>query len=68
MFRNESMIEKQAGVIKMKDVSVETIDQVFNFLYCGKLKEQFESETDDEPTWVKIQPELVYIAQKVTYC
>jgi len=64
MFQNETMVEKKAGVVKIGDVSVEAVDQFLNFLYCGKLKEKLESKTD-EPTWVKILPELVYIAQKV---
>jgi len=67
MLKNENMIEKTAGVIKMTDVSVEAVDQFLNFLYCGKLKNDSKDETV-EPTWVKILPELVYIAQKVTNC
>jgi len=59
MFQNETMMERRTGVIKITDVSVETIDNFLNFLYCGKLKVQ-------EPSWVTILPELVYIAHKVS--
>jgi len=64
MFGNKNFIESQTKEVKILDVSVEVVDQFLTFLYTGRLKDK-RREGSDEPVWVEMLPQLVYIAEKV---
>jgi len=64
MLSQKEMVEKQEGVVKMTDVSVEALEYFLFFLYTGEIKEKGASRTKD-PFWISLLPELVYMADKV---
>jgi len=52
--------------LEVEDVALEVIDIFLNFLYSGKLKDIREEDDDDKPTWVKMLPQLVDLAYRVS--
>jgi len=53
-------------VVKITDASPEVVDQFLTFLYTGKLKDKRrKGNDDDEPVWVQMLPQIIYIADKV---
>jgi len=64
MFGNKNFMESQTKEVKISEVSVEVVDQFLMFLYTGRLKDK-RREGSDEPVWVEMLPQLVYISQKV---
>jgi len=65
MFSNKEMEERKEGVVKMNDASLEVVEQFLTFLYTGRMKDKEGREASNEPTWVALLPQLVYIADKV---
>jgi len=64
MFKNKEFVENESRIVKLKDVKVKVVDQFLTFLYTGLFKNKDPVEGDD-PRWVEMLPELVYIADKV---
>jgi len=68
MLTNKDTAEKKSGVIKITDASVEVMDQFLNFVYSGRLKDKKKRKGKSEnPLWVSLLPELVYVADKVSF-
>jgi len=63
MLRQKEMTEKQEGIVEMTDVSAEALEHLLAFIYTGGITTNRTSGTKD--LWVKLLPELVYMADKV---
>jgi len=66
MLTNKDMAEKKSGVIKITDASVEVMDQFLSFVYSGRLKDKRKGKSENS-LWVALLPELVYVADKVSF-
>jgi len=66
MLTNKDMAEKKSGVIKITDASVKVMDQFLSFVYSGRLKVKSKGKREN-PLWVSLLPELVYVADKVSF-
>jgi len=66
MLISEGMAERKNGVVRMNDVSPEVVEQFLSFLYSGRFKNKDEENEDGFlEVWIKILPQLVYMADKV---
>jgi len=65
MFANKEMTETKDRVVKIEDVSsAGVVDQFLTFLYTGRFKGKRQEAGDNDPQWVTMLPELVYLADK----
>jgi len=64
MFQQRHTIENEMGLVKISDASLDVMEQFFTFLYTGQFSNK-RKEGTDEPIWVEMLPELVYVADKV---
>jgi len=65
MFSNKEMVERKEGVVKMDDASLEVVEHFLTFLYTGRMIDKEGKEGSNEPIWVALLPQLVYMADKV---
>jgi len=66
MFGNKTFSENKERVVEVDDVSLEVVDQFLTFLYTGQLKDNRVERTGNNPTWIELLPQLVYVGDKVT--